>query len=212
MKRFLPLWAILVLGLLSAPASAQCVSFGGINSVPQVGVTCLSEPTAPTYSATGIAIVPAATATDIACITGSATKVIRVQAIRVVGTGTAITIPVVITKHVSANTGGTATTGTALPVPYPVDSTFPAATATTTAYTANPTIPDTSPGLIDAQFLPLAATTTSTAGNLTFSYLDRLYMATPVLRGVAQQLCVNLNGTSPTASLTVSFRWTESQS
>lgn len=209
MKRYLPLWAILVLGLLGAPASAQCVSVGGVNSVPQVGVSCLSESTVDTYAATGIAIVPAASATDIACITGSATKIVRVQVIRVVGTGTAITIPVVVTKHASANTGGTATTGGAVPVPYALDSTDNAASATTVAYTANPTITDSTPGVIDTQFLPLAATTTSTAGNMTFNYGDRNFMEAPTLRGVAQQLCINLNATSPTASLTVSFRWTE---
>lgn len=206
------LLALILGGAFALPAAAQCVSVGGVNSVPQTGVTCLSEPSTFSYAATAVAVVPAATATDIACITGSATRVIRLQAVRVVGTGTAITIPVILSKHASANTGGTATTGTAIPVPYAMDSNYPAATATTVAYTANPTIPDTSPGLIDAQFLPLAATTTSTAGNITFSYLDRLFMAAPILRGTAQQICVNLNGTSPTASLTVSFRWTESQS
>lgn len=207
MKKFflaLGLW----LGLL-APSAAQCIAVGGVNTVPQVGVSCLSEPTVDTYAATGIAIVPAATATDIACITGSATKVVRVQVIRVVGTGTAITIPVVLAKHASANTGGTATTGTAIPVPYPLDSTDAAASATTVAYTANPTIADTTPGLMDIQFLGLAATTTSTAGNVTFNYGDRNFMEALTLRGVAQQICVNLNGTSPTASLSVSFRWTE---
>lgn len=210
MKRLL-LSLGLLLGLCSA-ASAQCVGVAGINSVPVPGIVCLSESVAPSYVATGIAIVPAATATDIACITGSATKVIRIQQIRVVGTGTAITIPVIITKHATANTGGTAATGTALPAPYALDSTNSAATATTTAYTANPTITDAAPGLMDTQFLGLAATTTSTAGNVNFTYVDRLYMQAPILRGVAQQICVNLNGTSPTASLTVSFRWTESQS
>lgn len=207
MKKFL-LSLALLLGLC-AQASAQCVSVGGVNSVPQTGVVCLSEPSVATFSATGIAIVPAATATDIACITGSATRVVRIQAIRVVGTGTAITIPVVLTKHAAANTGGTAATGTALPVPYALDSNNPAATATTTAYTANPTITDSTPGLIDIQFLGLAATTTSTAGNLNFNHEGRNYSEGLTLRGIAQQYCVNLNGTSPTASLSVSFRWTE---
>lgn len=203
---------LLSLGLffaLCASAQAQCISVGGVNNVPQPGMTCGSEPSVASYIATGIAIVPAASATDIACITGSATKTVRVELIRVVGTGTAITIPVVITKHASANTGGTATTGGAVPVPYPLDSTDAAATATTVAWTANPTIVDSTPGVTDIQFLPLAATTTSTAGNVTFNYTDRLYMQAPILRGIAQQLCVNLNGTTPTASLSVSFRWTE---
>lgn len=202
---------LLALGLwlgLVASATAQCVAVGGVNSVPQVGVVCLSEPTVDTYAATGIGIVPAAAATDIACLTGSATRIVRLQAIRVSGTGTAITIPVVITKHAVANTGGTAATGADLPVPFALDSTDAAATATTTAYTANPTI-TAGAGVIDVQFLGLAATTTSTAGNLNFNHEGRNFSEPVTLRGVAQQVCVNLNGTTPTASLSVSFRWTE---
>lgn len=207
MKRLL--LAIALLLALPGLASAQCVGVGGVNTVPQTGVSCRSEPTVDTYSATGIAIVPAAAATDIACITGSATRIVRLQSIRVSGTGTAITIPIVIAKHATANTGGTAATGTALPAPYALDSTDLAATATTTAYTANPTITDSTPGLIDVQFLGLAATTTSTAGNVYFTHEARNYQEALTLRGVAQQVCVNLNATSPTASLSVSFRWTE---
>lgn len=209
MKRLIFLAALLALVGAPSGASAQCIGVGGVNTVPQVGVECLSEPTISTYSATGVAIVPAAAATDIACLTGSATRVIRLQTIRVSGTGTAITIPVLIMKRASVDTGGTAATGTALPVPYALDSTNVAATATTTAYTANPTVVDTSPGIIDSQFLPLAATTTSTATPILFEYSQRNYMQAPILRGVAQQICVNLNATSPTASLSVTFRWTE---
>lgn len=199
-----------LLGLTAlAQAQVPCIGVGGVNSVPQIGVSCGQEPATATYAATGIAIVPASAATDIACITGSATRVVRIQQIKVNGTGTAITIPVIITKHVSANTGGTAGTGGALPVPYAFDSSNPAATATTTSYTVNPTITDATPGVMDIQWLGLAATTTSTAGNTIFTYWDRQYMEALTLRGVAQQLCVNLNGTSPTASLAVSFKWTE---
>lgn len=201
----------LLLGLCGA-ASAQCVAVGGVNSVPQVGVNCLSEPTVDTYGATGIGIVPASSATDIACITGSATKVVRVQAIRVSGSaGTLVNVPVVITKHATANTGGTAALTTALPVPYTFDTTDAAVSATTTAYTANPTIADVAPGLIDAGVLVLSATGTL-AGNTgtLFDWSGRNFHEAPTLRGVAQQVCVNLNGTSPSSGLVnVSFRWTE---
>lgn len=201
----------LLLGLL-ATASAQCISVGGVNTVPQPGVTCLSEPTVDTYAATGVGIAPAASATDIACLTGSATKVIRLQRIRVSGTaGTLITVPVLITKHASANTGGTAATGTALPVPYPLDSTDATVSATATAYTANPTIADSTPGIIAAATLSLNTTTALVGqGELTFDWMTRLYAEAPTLRGIAQQICVNLNATSPSSGLVnVSFVWTE---
>lgn len=206
---------LLALGLLfglSSAASAQCVAVGGVNSVPQTGVACLSESTVDTYAATGIGIVPASTATDIACITGSATKVIRIQRIRVSGTaGTLVTVPVVITKHASANTGGTAAVTTALPVPYKFDTTDASASATTTAYTANPTITDAAPGLLTAANLTLTTTGTTVAqpGAL-FDFGDLMYAEKPTLRGVAQQVCVNINGTSPSSGLmNVSFLWTE---
>lgn len=209
MKRVL-LTLALWLGLL-APAAAQCVGVGGVNSVPQPGVTCASEPTVPSYVAMGYGIVPAASATDVACITGSATRVVRVQTVRVSGTaGTLVTLPILLYKHTVANTGGTAATTTALPVPNALDSGSPAATATTTAYTANPTI--------DASAIPVSAIVASfntTAALVTgvgavWEWKERTYMQAPVLRGTAQQLCVNLGGISVSSGLlAVAFAWTE---
>lgn len=200
----------LLLGMV-ASATAQCVGSGGVNTVPQIGVACLSEPNVLTYAATSVGLVPAAAATDIACITGSATRVVRVQAIRIAGSGTAISVPVLIRKNASANTAGTAATGTALPVPYAFDSQNSAATATTTAWTANPTVNDSAPGIIANANLGVVATTVGAAVTpvIEFNYRDRNFMEAPTLRGVAQQICVNLTGTSPTALLNISFSWTE---
>lgn len=194
------------------PGLAQCVGAGGINNVPQPGITCASEPIVATYAATGIGIAPGAAATDIACITGASGKVVRVQAIRVSGSaGTLITIPIVITKHASANSGGTAATGTALPVPYAMDPNNAAAAATTTAYTANPTINDSTPGYIDASELSLNTTSALVgAGYANFDYTERNYAQAPILRSTAQQVCVNINATSPSSGLVnVTFKWTE---
>lgn len=205
---------LLALGLLlgsALGANAQCIGVGGINSVPQIGVTCSSESTVDTYSATSIGLVPAASATDIACITGSATRIVRIMSIRVGGSaGTLVSLPVVITKHASANTGGTAALTTALPVPYRIDSTDAAPTATTTAYTANPTIADAAPGLIDAAQTTLNVTTAAGGVPTLFSWLTHIYNEAPTLRGVAQQVCVNLNGVSVTSGVMhVTFLWTE---
>lgn len=206
---------LLSLGLLFAltvSASAQCVAVGGVNSVPQTGVSCLSEPTVDTFAATGIGIVPASAATDVACITGGAGKIVRLQRVRVSGTaGTLITLPVVITKHASANTGGTPAVTTALPVPYKFDSTDATAAATTTAYTANPTIVDAAPGLISAASISLNTTAALVAqGEFSFDWTGRNFMEAPTLRGIAQQVCVNLNGVSVSSGLlNVSFTWTE---
>jgi hypothetical protein len=208
---------LLALGVLVAfatGASAQCVAVGGINSVPQVGVSCASEPNVPTYFATGVGIVPvAAGATDVACIVGSATKIVRIQAVRVSGSaGTLVNVPVSLMKRASVNTGAYSATTTMIPVPYPADSTMPAATATTGAWiTANPTITDSTPGVISASILALAATgTASNPGATFFDWKERNFMAPVTLRGVAQALCVNFNTTAVTSGLVnISFSWTE---
>lgn len=208
MKKLL-LASVVLLGLVVG-AQAQCIAVGGINNVPQPGMVCLNEPSAPTYGATAIGIVPAAAATDIACLTGSATRVTRVQTIRVSGSGTAISVPVLITKNLTASTGGTATTGTAIPVPFRLDSGDAAPTATAVAYTANPTV-TSGAGILDAGNLGVVATTVGAAVQpfVLFDYSGRNFAEAIILRGIAQQACVNLNGTTPTALLNVSFRWSE---
>lgn len=215
MKRFL-LSLGLLLGLITG-ASAQCVAVGGINSVPVPGLNCQSEPAIATFAAAGFGIVPAASATDVACITGSATKVVRVQSVRVSGTaGTLVSLPVILTKHTVANTGGTAATTTALPVPVSLDTTVAttaSATATTTAYTANPTVDATA---LTVDGLVTSFNVTSALVNGTQAFFDfrsRNFMTPPVLRGIAQQLCVNLNAISISSGLlAISFTWTEAAS
>lgn len=212
MKRLL-LSIGLLFGLCNA-ASAQCVSVGGINSVPVPGLNCLSEPFTPTFAASGFGIVPAGSATDIACITGSATKIVRVQSVRVSGTaGTLVTLPIVINKHTVANTGGTPAVTTALPVPVSLDTTLAttaSATATTTAYTANPTV-DATALQVDSMVGSFNTTSALVAATPSFfDYRERNYMTAPTLRGVAQQLCVNLGAISVSSGLlAVSFTWTE---
>lgn len=215
MKRLL-----LSLGLLfglTTGALAQCAGVGGINSVPQVGVSCLSEPAVATFAASGFGIVPAASATDVACITGSATKVVRVQSVRVSGTaGTLVSLPIILTKHTVANTGGTAAVTTALPVPVSLDTTVAttaSATATTTAYTANPTV-DSTALTIDGMVASFNVTSALVNGSQAFfDYKNRNFMTAPTLRGVAQQLCVNLNAISVSSGLlAISFTWTEAAS
>lgn len=215
--RKLILGLALLLGLgAAAPAQVNtfnggCAGANGVNTVPRNGVSCPSDSIAPTYMATSVGLAPASTATDIACITGNATNIVRVQQIRVSGTaGTLVSLPVVITKHASANTGGTAATTTALPVPYKLDTSAPAPLATTTAYTANPTITDATPGVIDVGVATFNVTTVAGGAPVTFSWTTRAYNAAPVLRGIAQQVCVNLNSISVSSGLLgVSFMWTE---
>lgn len=217
MKRFLlPLLALAAWALAPSGASAQ-VQCGAINTVPSVGITCLQEPFAPTYSATAVGLVAAATPTDIACLQGAAGKVIRLQSLRISGTiTTQLVVPVFLVKRASLDTGGTPATSTALPVAYALDSSNAAASASLNAWTANPTINDSSPGYIDSANLTLSkadSTNGSGAGLQTlFEYNERNFMQAPLLRTAAQALCVNLNsnaGTMTGNAISITFKWTE---
>ena len=199
----------------SGGAAAQCVGVGGVNTVPQTGIVCIQESSAPSYAVTSIGIVPAAAPTDIFCITGSATRTIRVKQVRVSGVaGTAINITANLNKHTVADTGGTAasTIATGLPSFTPADSTFPTTTATAAAYTANPTI-DASYTTVSAQTMFLPATGTAANGFPALWQWDDggPNISPPVLRGVAQQLCVSYNAvTTPSSGVvTVSMLYTE---
>jgi hypothetical protein len=201
-----------LLGL--TPASAQCVGVGGVNNVPQTGLSCSQESATPTYSAASIGIVPTTAPTDIFCLTGSATRTLRVKQIRVSGTaGTAINITANLTKHTVANTGGTAasTAATGLPALTALDSAFPTTTATATGYTANPTI-DSTAVVVSSQTMFLPVTSTAGGGTpATWDWSDTTAISPPVLRGVAQQLCINYNGvTTPSSGVvTVTMTYTE---
>lgn len=206
------LLSLAILLSLATTASAQCVAVGGVNSVPQPGVSCSSEPSVATFAATSVALVPvAAGATDFFCIAGSATRVVRIQRIRISGTATTIvTVPVLIMKHASLDTGAASATGTQIPIPYAHDSNNAAATATTRAWiTANPTITDAAPGIIGSSNLQLnlpAAVGTS----VLFDFESRNFMQAPILRGTAQEICLNLNTTAVVAGLLyITVYWTE---
>lgn len=212
MKRLL-----LSIGLLlsfTLGANAQCVGVGTINNSPQPGTVCQQDSVVPTYHAVGVAIAIGTAPTDVSCITGSATKIIRLKKVRLSGTAsTAINISVYLTKHIVANTGGTPATGTALPTAYPMDSTNPTVSATLQAYTANPTIADAASTIINAATLFLPVTSTASGpGSVIFDWgSGGIALEGPILRGIAQQVCVNLNGvTAPSSGLlNVQWVWTE---
>ena len=224
MKRIL-----LALGLLWAiPASAQqntaCVGIGGVNNVPIPGITCIQDPSVPSYAAASVSLAPASTATDIACLTGSATRTIRLKRIVISGVaGTAINVPVYIAKRASADTGGTSPTtiATGLPIPFALDSTFAAPSATLVAYTANPTINDANwttalANIITAPTVSFAATGTLIGQPATVvDFSAQQGISPPVLRGIAQQVCISMNTSGQTVStpsgglVSITWLWTE---
>lgn len=206
MKRFLSL--ILLLGLCTQ-AGAQ------VNVVPQIGVeTAILKQK--TYSAASVALVPAASATDIFCISGSSTLAVSIKRLSISGTaGTLVSAPFTLLRRASLDTGGTAATGAALPVATPHMSTDSAATATLTAYTANPTIVDASPLYLRSSYLTVPVTTAGTsiapilwqAGEMVGEFTK----AFDIPKGTTtQQYCVNLNGVSISSGLLhIDITWLE---
>jgi hypothetical protein len=109
-------------------------------------------------------------------------------------------------KRSVADTGGTSTAPTA--VPLDTTQTLTPATATLAAYTVIPT-PGAAVGNVGSQAINLA---TSGAGSgVTWSYLPTELYSDLRLRGIAQQLCVNAPNAFSTAapSMSIEVIWTE---
>lgn len=188
------------------------------NSVPvviasdqsTVSVTAVpSDGAKKTYSAAISGLVSAASATDIFAITGSASKTIRILSVGVGGTtsaGSGITVNMTLVKRSSADTAGTSTTLTN--VPY--DSANGAATAVVKAYTANPTLGATVGSVLaDRLSLPTAGAGGQGGNAAVYNFGNRPGQSV-VLRGAAEQLCINLGGATITGpSLTAFIEWTE---
>ena len=148
---------------------------------------------------------PAATATDIFIIRGSATKIIRVTRVEVVISATAAgVVDVLIKKHTIANTAGTS----AAAVPTLHDSNDPPTPAATLLqYSANPTV-DASATVIRASKAGISAA--SGMDVLAWTFGDR-WVKPIALRGIAQELAINLNGDALLAGelIAYSVEWFE---
>lgn len=145
----------------------------------------------------------AATATDIFVIAGSASKTVRVTMLGYTAeySSTPAILDTSVVKRSTADTGGTSTALTAVPL----DSQYPAATATVTSYTANPTL-GTSVGLVNAQYVAIP----------NFGWVDTNYnyglngAAGMTLHGTAESLAINANaGGSATYIFDFKVTWTE---
>jgi hypothetical protein len=202
------------LTLSSAIALAQTTGPGAGTQVPTPGVAAPGQvvTTLPgrlyTYSATITGLAPAASATDLVTLSGSATKVVRVLRHDCVGTSTAAGS--VVLNSIMRSTADTAGTSTS-PAAVPYDSNNVAATGVVKAYTANPTL-GTAIGT-PLRTISFNTAPASAAGSTAASvrYDDIVTAQVPTLRGVAQSLALNAAGvTLPSgAALTCSFVWTE---
>lgn len=188
------------------------IEFGAAGSVTQVSAVNplpvgMAAPPA-TYAAAISGLVPAALATDVFALNGSATKTIRISKLNVNGVQTtAGQVAISIVKRSTANAGGTSTA----PVKIPYDSASAAATGTVLAYTANPTTLGTVVGTITASrlFVPGVASATDAQGfSMVVGDVGQQFVT---LRGAAENLAVNLNGVTITGgAVNITIEWTES--
>lgn len=161
------------------------------------------------YSATKQGLVTAASATDICTLTGSATKTVRVTRLEVSGVATTILeTSVEVLVRTAADSGGTSTA----PLAIPHDQNSAAASAVVAVYTANPTVNDATARPIRSQkvlFNLAAPAAGSESSRFVLDFGNRPSQAI-VLRGVAQQLAINLNGvTIAGPSVDITLEWTE---
>lgn len=145
-------------------------------------------------------------------ITGSASKQIRVQSVRVSNPLTAAVaeepLTVQVGKFSTTTTGGTASAVTAVPL----DSTAPAATATVRRFSAAPTI-GTLVGAIGAQRIVAVKTAASTSAKQE-AFFDFSNWAQPedgvALNGAAQAVALQMTtGGTAAVTLSIEVEWTE---
>lgn len=164
----------------------------------------------PTFSARVFGT-PTSTPTDVCSMTGSATRTVKVRRIFVGGVATiAINEAVAILKRSTANSAGAGTTGTA--IAYDSTNTLFGGTNTTTValvefWTGAPTTGTLAGILADVYVFFGTTTTTATIPRV----FDFGVLGSPVvLRGVAQQVSVNLEGQGGGSGTVIcTFEWTE---
>jgi len=194
---------------LFAWALAATAALAQVNVVPQVGVTS-GYVYKQTFSAAFFGLVPVSGGTDVVCIAGSASKLVRVQQVVISGTTATApqTVPVQLLRRVAADTGGTPASTTANPANTvaKLDTGNGAPTATLISYTANPTVNDASPTYLESWLMTMPVVTgvmTPLSVNYQFDYTIASLNQPPTLRGIAQQICVSLGG----ATLTNASAW-----
>jgi hypothetical protein len=163
-----------------------------------------------TYGAALPGLLPGTAATfAIAELDGSATKKIRL--LRMVVSGSELTAIAVndlrLTKLSSISTGGTATTGVAVPF----DSAFPAASAVFRGFTVAPTGGGVVVGAIAVQKLSLLLIATDLGMAVAFDFTNLAANQRPTLRTAAQAFALDFNGATPAnaPNLDIYAWWTE---
>lgn len=169
-----------------------------------------------TNASPAVGFTPAAAATDIAIISGSASKTIRILSVQMFGTATAATnIDLLLIKRSGPNSGGTFV---ACPFLTSLNTANGASSTVATCghYTVNPTSLGASDGVVARKkiMLPIATTPIPSADNYLWHPLHSSAQLadTIVLNGVNEFLAVNNNAAAIPAGSSqwyVIYQWTE---
>lgn len=193
-------------GLPTGAATAANQSAGTSAAPSSVIQTVQPVRSAPIYFATQAAYAAYATPTDMACLPGSATKVIYPLQIFVNLHATAASfITVNFVKRSTANTGG----GASSPTAASYDSGNPAATTTPVFYSSAPSLGSAVGTTYILEVLTatlVAANSNSVSNGFSSSQIIPIgpYEA---LRGTGESICVNLGGAALPAGFTSNFTW-----
>jgi hypothetical protein len=201
MKRFITLLFTLYVVLLQ-PLAANASYF------PSTQITDNKETA---YCASTPVFTTAASATDIFNFKGSSTKTVYIRKIiwKQASIATGGSFNVYLLKRSTANSGGTSSAITAIPL----DSNFSSATASGVYYTANPTT-GASLGGIAHVFFYVSSTSPPPSHGIGYAYtlFDSTKGGAPiVLRGTSESVSVNYNGvTDPMGTgAVVDIEWSE---
>lgn len=163
----------------------------GVHSGNAYPMKLASQSLPATWSVAKVGLVPAATATDIFTISGSATAIVRIRRLRIsaVATGAAIGTGFLIRRS-AANTGGTSAT----PALVSHDQGDAAPSAVVRTYTANPTGLGTAIGTLKELRIFFSVAASGQPERLLFDYFTTLGQKPITLRGAADFLAFNWGG------------------
>lgn len=169
-------------------------------------INTANTPSLAAYRAAAASVTLATSPTDVFTLTGSSTKVVRVRRVVITGTCTSVSAShVILIKRSSANSGGTSTATTAVPLV----SSSPAATATALSYTANPASLGTTVGNLDARRGFFPASTAYQHFTTEIEFTSSVFQPITLLNA-NEVLAVNFAGVTITGgSISCTFEWTE---
>jgi hypothetical protein len=194
-----------MIGKVVAILAALALTTGALAQTPTNPSVVSGITGIPTYGA-GVPAVALTGAGDLACVEGSATKVVRVLGFQISAiASTAIVVDLNLIMRSTLDTGGTPIVVT----PVALDPANAVATAAFRAFSAAPTAGTTIGTLRTAKLaVGTAGQATGIIGDARFGFYGR-YGQAVMLRDAVHAICINVSATGTGASYDIDAEWTE---